>query len=424
MLTETKSLEKPKSLKEYNVLYVDDEVINLRIFNMAFKRSYNVFTAESGEDAINILRSEEIHLIITDQRMPGMSGTELLQNTIDEFPDIIRIILTGFADIEAIVQAVNKCKIYKYITKPYDQGDMKLTLDKALELYKVKKEKRGLIDELADINRSLEIKVKERTKELEIANKRLTDGLAFAQTMQEFMLPKEKELSQAFRDAFVVYSPKDFVGGDFYWFKHINKNGKDIKALAVVDCMGHGVAGGLLSMIGETQLGQIINEDKVPHADEVLTQLDAELRKVLIRSSTEGHGATMDVSLIIADGINNTLEFSGGKLDLVYFKDGNLERIKGTRRSVGSDWNEKVSFERHHLDLKDVTEIYMFSDGFQDQFDGANERKFGSKQLLELISNTRREDLSSQKKEISQALSDWMRDAEQVDDITLIGAGF
>ena len=192
LYNESEVAEKSAGTKGYNVLYVDDEIINLRIFKMAFNRTYNVFTAENGNEALKILNVEDIHLIITDQKMPGMSGTELLQKTIDDHPDIIRIILTGFADIEAIVQAVNKCKIYKYITKPYDQDDMMLVLSKALELYQVKRERESLIDELAKINRDLELKVKERTRELEESNKRLTDGLLYAQTIQEFFDSKRK----------------------------------------------------------------------------------------------------------------------------------------------------------------------------------------------------------------------------------------
>lgn len=408
----------------YNILYVDDEAVNLRIFKMAFKRTYNIFIAESGEQAIEILKNEDIQLIVTDQKMPGMTGTELLERTIEDHPEIIRIILTGFADIEAIVQAVNKCKIYKYITKPYDQSDMKLTLDKALELFKVKKEKEGLIEELAEINKNLELKVKQRTLDLEESNKRLTDGLIFAQTVQEFMLPKETEIASTYKDAFVINRPKDFVGGDFFWFKQLEGELSHISVLAVVDCMGHGVAGALLSMIGETQLDEITKRKRLPKAETILSKLDAKLRTALERSVDEGHGATMDATLVIVDKKKNKLDFCGAKLDLIYMEAGEMNRVRGTRKSLGSSWNEAVEFKTHSISLEKVTGVYLFSDGFQDQYNGENTKKFGSKRLYELLESVDQLDMTDQKEKISDALNDWQKDAEQIDDITLIGVKF
>lgn len=179
-----KTLDKEKQSKKKTILYVDDEESNLRIFRMAFKRQYNVLTAISGMDAIEVLRANDVQLIITDQKMPEMTGTELLEKVLPEFPDVIRIILTGFADIEAIIKAVNRCGIYKYITKPWDKGEMSLTIDKALETYQLKKDKFSLVEELEQMNASLEQKVEERTRELEEANKRMMDSIYYAQTIQ------------------------------------------------------------------------------------------------------------------------------------------------------------------------------------------------------------------------------------------------
>lgn len=124
-----------------NVLYVDDEQSNLRVFDSVFSRYYNVFTATSGKMAIKLLHEYEIHMIITDQKMPEMTGTDLLERTLNDFPDIIRIILTGFADIQAIIKAINKCSIYKYVTKPYENSEMREIIDRGLEIYNMRKKK-------------------------------------------------------------------------------------------------------------------------------------------------------------------------------------------------------------------------------------------------------------------------------------------
>jgi YesN/AraC family two-component response regulator len=124
-----------------NILYVDDESSNLRVFDSVFCRYYNVYTANNGQTAINLLRQYDIHMIITDQKMPEMTGTDLLEQTLIEFPDIIRIILTGFADIQAIIKAINKCSIYKYITKPYENSEMREIIDRGLQIYNMREKK-------------------------------------------------------------------------------------------------------------------------------------------------------------------------------------------------------------------------------------------------------------------------------------------
>ncbi|MDW7695398.1 response regulator [Flammeovirgaceae bacterium SG7u.111] len=157
--------------KKYNILYVDDEESNLRIFRAAFKQYYNIFLAVNAAEGLEVLQKNEIHLIITDQRMPKMTGVEFLEKVIDDYPDPIRIILTGFSDIEDIIRALNKCSIYRYIVKPWNREEMKLTIDKALEAFQLRRDNSSLVNELKGINNSLEEKIKDRTGELIEANK-------------------------------------------------------------------------------------------------------------------------------------------------------------------------------------------------------------------------------------------------------------
>jgi len=154
------------SERKYNILYVDDEESNLRIFRTTFKREFNIFLAVSGFEAIKILHQQAIHLIVTDQKMPEMTGTEFLEKTIPEFPNIIRIILTGFSDIEAVVRAVNKANIYKYVTKPWNREEFKVTLDEALALYQYREDKDITISLLEKENKLLKEKVEELTEQL------------------------------------------------------------------------------------------------------------------------------------------------------------------------------------------------------------------------------------------------------------------
>lgn len=154
------------SQRRYKILYVDDEESNLRIFKMTFKRYYDIFTAISGQEAIKILHQEAIQLIITDQKMPEMTGTEFLEKTIPEFPNIIRIILTGFSDIEAVVRAINKANVYRYVTKPWDREELKKIIDKGLALYQYREDKDIRITLLEKENQVLREKIEQLTEEL------------------------------------------------------------------------------------------------------------------------------------------------------------------------------------------------------------------------------------------------------------------
>src|SRR4051812_42751386 len=150
------------SNEKYNVLYVDDEEDNLVVFRSAFRRFFRIFTATSGAEGLDIMEKEDISLIITDQRMPNMTGIQFLQQLPEE-PENIRMILTGFSDVEAIIEAINTGKVYRYITKPWDKDELKITIDNAMEALSLRRRNRQLIHELQEANENLEQKVVERT---------------------------------------------------------------------------------------------------------------------------------------------------------------------------------------------------------------------------------------------------------------------
>lgn len=130
------------------ILYVDDEEHNLTVFEAAFEDDYEVLTASSAREAIGILREREIRLIISDQRMPEMTGVQLFEAILRDYPDVVRMILTGYTDIDAIIRAVNAGRIYRYITKPWDEKELKVIMDRALESYDLEMRNRRLMGEL------------------------------------------------------------------------------------------------------------------------------------------------------------------------------------------------------------------------------------------------------------------------------------
>ncbi|RZK80752.1 MAG: response regulator [Pedobacter sp.] len=139
-----------------NVLYVDDEVHNLNAFKAGFRRMFNVFIAESAIEGRKILETQDIQVIITDQRMPVTTGIEFLESIIPDFPEPIRILLTGYADINAVIDAINKGQVYKYIQKPWMDEDLRINIEKAYEIYALRKENRELTERLLLANKQLE----------------------------------------------------------------------------------------------------------------------------------------------------------------------------------------------------------------------------------------------------------------------------
>ena len=129
---------------KYNILYVDDEKINLSSFYALLRREYQVFLSESGTEALQVLEREKIDLIISDQRMPQMTGVELLEKVRAQYPEIIRMVLTGYSDMQAIVDAINKGNIYYYIAKPWKGEELKVILSNALEAYSLRQQNKEL----------------------------------------------------------------------------------------------------------------------------------------------------------------------------------------------------------------------------------------------------------------------------------------
>ncbi len=147
---------------DISVLYVDDEENNLNAFRATFRRDFKIYTAISAEIAKEILKNEDIQILITDQRMPVTTGSQLLAQTVKDYPDQIRILLTGFSDIDALRDAINLGQIYCYLQKPWNNEELKSTIEKAYEVYRLKKEKEELTEKLFTTNEQLEFYLRQK----------------------------------------------------------------------------------------------------------------------------------------------------------------------------------------------------------------------------------------------------------------------
>jgi DNA-binding NtrC family response regulator len=150
------------SAQHIHILYIDDEVHNLNAFKASFRRLYTVFTATSAEEAEEILAREDIQIIISDQRMPKITGIEFFESILGKYPEPIRMLLTGYADINAVIDAINKGQVYKYFSKPWNDDELQQNIDKAYEVYALRKENKELTAKLLDVNEKLEFLLRQK----------------------------------------------------------------------------------------------------------------------------------------------------------------------------------------------------------------------------------------------------------------------
>jgi len=138
------------------VLYIDDELNNLVAFAAAFRRKFQVHTASSAAEGLKVLVSEEIHVILSDQRMPVMTGIDFFESILERFPDPIRILITGYADVNAVIGAINRGQVYKYIEKPWDEATLAIFIERAYEVFNLRQQNVQLIDQLQHASQKLE----------------------------------------------------------------------------------------------------------------------------------------------------------------------------------------------------------------------------------------------------------------------------
>ena len=152
-------MEKENKIK---ILYVDDEVNNLTSFKATFRREFRIFLAESAAEGFEIVKTKDIQIVISDQRMPNMTGVEFFEKLTVEYPDPIRILLTGYSDIDAVIGAINKGRVYHYITKPWDERYLRNIIRNSFEIYRLREENRKLLDELTQSNQQLEFLIRQQ----------------------------------------------------------------------------------------------------------------------------------------------------------------------------------------------------------------------------------------------------------------------
>jgi serine phosphatase RsbU (regulator of sigma subunit) len=218
--------------------------------------------------------------------------------------------------------------------------------------------------------------------------------------------------------SFIFFKPKDVVSGDFYW---IHKDQEENIFFTVADCTGHGVPGAFMSMIGTSLLNEIIIEKGIKETDKILSEMRSQIIKSLHQEEDGAQKDGMDISLCKLNMKKKTLEFSGAHNSLIHVRGEELKTYRGDHQPVGLLLGDKKAFTKQKVNLKKDDMLYIYSDGYQDQFGGAKGKKYKGanfkKMLLKISTETEPKQLSLIEKEFVY----WMNDFEQIDDVCVMG---
>ena len=240
--------------------------------------------------------------------------------------------------------------------------------------------------------------------------------------LQASILPSPGLLNTRIKDHFVLFKPKHRVSGDFYWFTEVG----DKEFFAAVDCTGHGVPGAFMSIIGHNSLTKIVREYGILEPGKILSQLNREVLQTLHqRSDSRDVYDGMDLALVCYDRKGKYLEYAGAFNPLYLVRKGKLLETKADKRSIGrSSFKTDAEFSNHRIDIEQGDTVYLFSDGYADQFGGELMKKFKYKNLKETILSIQKESMSQQRATMDQTIEKWRGDLDQLDDILVIGRRF
>lgn len=252
-------------------------------------------------------------------------------------------------------------------------------------------------------------------------NKDITDSINYAQRIQQSVLSDQQILFRNTSEAFIIYEPRDIVSGDFYWFREAEGN----LYVACSDCTGHGVPGALVSVVGINILNQILDAKPTISTGELLNLLHRNIISALNKDSRSRDSYDgMDIAVVRIDKLKSELQFSGASRPLLLRTGQNSELIRGDKYSIGGvkDFDDSTSFTVHSFKfIPNETKLYMFTDGYADQFGGEEGKKFMSRRFTQLLNESASYSLEQQKRVIEKSFKEWKGSLEQVDDVCVLG---
>ena len=405
------------------ILVVDDEKtviqhVRALLDSFGYKSAY----VHRAHILMKRLESELFDLILLDINMPGIDGITGLKQLKEHpvYKDIPVIMMTG----DTSDKTVETCFINgaaDYITKPVEELVLKARVKSVIEKQEYNREIQRRLSEIqmqkVELLSQKEI-LEEQKEDLLEKNKNISDSINYAKAIQNTLLPSDKDFQKYFSDNyFIYYQPKGTIGGDFYFINKVN----DTIVFAVADCTGHGVPGALITMLGITFLQDIIKKNIVNSTGKVL-----ELLRKRIKDAFKSYGKDiqnkngMDIAVCALNTKTKIMQYSGAFSPMLIIRDNKLLDYKPTRNPIGYYPVEK-KFETQDVQLQKDDYIYLFSDGYQDQTGGDQNKKFLKRKFYNLLLKINKYPIKEQKNILDKILQEWKGNNSQVDDMTVMG---
>ncbi|EAY24596.1 SpoIIE family protein phosphatase [Microscilla marina] len=277
-------------------------------------------------------------------------------------------------------------------------------------------------EELEVLNES----ISEKNRVIEKKNRDIVASINYARRIQSAMLPPMEEITHSLPETFILYRPRDIVSGDFYWFAEVERASLGTPSsdtiIIAADCTGHGVPGAFVSMVGNELLNEIVKMRGIHKPSLILDWLHDGIKRVFHQKETKSRDG-MDITVCTINQDQKLLQFAGAQNPLLYVKNGEMTIIKGDKRSIGGNaTKDNAGYTNHEVALDVPVTFYLFSDGYQDQFGGPRGKKFMTRKFHQLLHEISSQPLAKQGEMLDQALTEWMGDIEQIDDILVLGA--
>ena len=394
------------------ILLLEDDLSDVELLTRVLNKAelkHEMRIVDTREQFIEELNRFKPDVVLSDHALPAFNSMEALVISRGHRPDIPFILVTGEVSEEYAVECM-KAGMDDYILK-----SSLIRLPSSIQTIFSKMHANREKMMIQSLHQELQVAY----QEIEEHNKNVQDSINYAKLIQEAMLPEKHILTGSFAHSFVIYKPKDIVSGDFYWFSERD----DKLLLAVADCTGHGVPGALMSMVGNGLLNEIVNVKGVTQPNLILYKLNEGLRKALKQDAKENQqGDGMDIALCVIDKKNHSIQFSGANRHLLYFRKMEYDLIKGNKHGIGGLHTESMhEFTNHTIPYQEGDIIYMYTDGYADQFGGKKVKRMMTRNLIKLLKHTLSFGIAEQEQLLIKWLENWQGKQEQTDDILLLG---
>ncbi len=395
------------------ILIVDDLEDNLFSLNAVLKfEGYIIHKANSGPLALEMASKIQYDCIILDVQMPEMDGFEVA-NILgkNEFTKNIPIIFLSAlgSDKEKVLQGMDSGAI-DFLAKPVDPPLIKAKLKLCIKLSSKYKDSKKIFSA-----------IKQEHSSLQEVNSEFSASLRYAQNIQQAILPTAEVINALFKDNFVIFRPKESIGGDFYYVKEV---GNEIIFMCG-DCTGHGVPGAMMSMISANIIHNIIDTKKIIVPNLILNAMVREFRKAFrneFSNITIQDG--LEVAICTYYKKEKKLQYAGAGRPIIIANQDGIKTIKSSSSGISGNVSENYDFELNEFDIEEGDQLYLYSDGIVDQFGGPHNKKFMTKRLVQLLSSNLDLPMTEQKEIVDNSIVSWKEGQEQIDDILVMGLKF